>query len=221
MKLLQISSCAAGMLVSRTSCCARQCAAACCSQLFQTFGASSNRNGLHGARKFILAAQGLCVGYIMCLLLSPHYCCLLHTNVLDGVSKKGLLPVSGLGHALVTGCNDTHAALISHLEQATHCTLGIHAVLFLENIHHVFHQHKARLEPVNHLVESCHLAISAQQEDSMLKWVPEGLLLSAKVSHVQICLPKWPTANCHDICNKCRTGRETSRGMTATLMASS
>ena len=73
-------------------------------------------------------------------------------------------PVPCLWDALVAGCNDAKPRLVAQRQQVPHGGLGVHAILLAQGVHHILHQHKARLEVVHDAVEGLQLAVPAWRE---------------------------------------------------------
>ena len=70
-------------------------------------------------------------------------------------------PPSALWSALIAGSNAAEPRLVAHVEQARGRKLGVHAVLLLEYVQYVLHQHVARVEPLDDVVEGLHLPVPA------------------------------------------------------------
>jgi len=68
-------------------------------------------------------------------------------------------PIAYLRHTVSRGYDDAGSDLVAHSQQGGHGRLGIGAILLLEDVHHILHQHKAWLEEVHYVVESCYLPV--------------------------------------------------------------
>ena len=62
---------------------------------------------------------------------------------------------------MVAGSNDTDSDLVAHGQQAGHGRFGVGAILLLQDVKNILHEHVGRAEIFHHIIEGCDLAVPA------------------------------------------------------------